>query len=163
MVGKNIPRFESGRPTTLPGSGYSPPHARGEPTRELGRVNAALTQSERATACGNDGGRDEVSYSSSVTPPARLLFPAGVTAAHRSLEPFDEVRILGGERSRIIVSPMIRLFRMETGSSLSLTCLFGPCGMREVRQRDFLLSPLRRKGKGFGVRPARAEMGAIGD
>ena len=25
------------------------------------------------------------------------LFPAGVTAAHRSLEPFDEVRILGGE------------------------------------------------------------------
>ena len=32
-----------------------------------------------------------------MTPPARLLFPAGVTAAHRSLEPFDEVRILGGE------------------------------------------------------------------
>ena len=52
---------------------------------------------ERAIACGNDGGRDEVPYSSSVTPPARLLFPAGVTAAHRSLEPFDEVRILGGE------------------------------------------------------------------
>ena len=92
-----------------------------------------------------------------------LLFPAGVTAAQRSLEPFDEVRILGGERSRIIVSPMIRRFRMETGSSLSLTCLFGPCGMREVRQRDFLLSLLRRKVKGFGVRPARAEMGAIGD
>lgn len=75
------------------------PTAQHPPSDEgsFGRVNATRTQPERATACGNDGGRDEVPYFSSVTPPARLLFPAGVTAAHRSLEPFDEVRILGGE------------------------------------------------------------------
>ena len=30
-------------------------------------------------------------------PVSTPIFPAGVTAAHRSLEPFDEVRILGGE------------------------------------------------------------------
>lgn len=53
---------------------------------------------ERAIMCGNDDGRDErSSILSSLTTVSTLIFPAGVTAAHRSLEPFDEVRILGGE------------------------------------------------------------------
>lgn len=95
-----------------------------------------------------------------MTPSARLLFPAGVTAAHRSLEPFDEVRILGGEPHQShsgTPNPSSRFGVKAIRISRSISRLNGHRMARGVPSTVFLpfCFPLRRNspvGQRSGVR-----------